>query len=90
VSEQPSTRDVRPLAVDTVHVIVAGMGLWLVALVVTLVVPELRTGDRSWWPWSCVTGLVLGALGLLYLRRGRGNAVTARSDEGISRRRPRP
>jgi hypothetical protein len=81
VSDQPSTQDVvRPLAVDTAHVILAGMAVWLVALVVTLAVPELRTGDRSWWPWSCVTGLVLGALGLVYLRRGRGNAAMTRQD----------
>ena len=49
--------------------------MWAVALVVTLVVPCLHTGDRSWWPWACVTGVVLGAIGLLYLRRGKGNAA---------------
>lgn len=80
MSEQPGTRELRPLAVDTVHVIVAGMTLWLVALVVTLVVPALHTGDRDWWPWTCVTGLVLGALGLVYLRRGRGSAAIAGGD----------
>lgn len=80
MSEQPGTREVRPLAVDTVHVIVAGMALWLAALVVTLAVPALHTGDRDWWPWTCVTGLVLGALGLVYLRRGRGSAAIAGGD----------
>lgn len=67
----------QPLRVATTRVIAAGSALWAVALVVTLVVPELRTGDRSWWPWSCVTGLALGAFGYVYVRRGRGNAAGA-------------
>ena len=52
--------------------------MWLVALVVTLVVPALHEGDRDWWPWTCVAGLVLGAMGWAYLRRGRGNAQRRR------------
>jgi len=73
-SDQP----VEPLSVDTVHVIIAGTLGWAVALVVTLAVPALHTGERNWWPWACVTGLILGALGLVYVRRGRGNAAGAR------------
>ena len=69
---------VKPVSVDSVHVIIAGTLAWAIALVVTLVVPALHTGERSWWPWACVTGLVLGALGLAYVLRGRGNAAGAR------------
>ncbi|KGN30622.1 hypothetical protein N802_06395 [Knoellia sinensis KCTC 19936] len=54
-----------------------GLVLWGVALVLTLLVPALHEGDRSWWPWACVAGLVLGTVGLLYVRRGRGNASDA-------------
>ena len=64
-----------PMPVRTVTVITLGMAIWAVALVVTLVVPDLRTGDRSWWPWTCVAGLSLGAIGDLSVRRGRGNAA---------------
>lgn len=64
-----------PMPVRTVTVITVGMAVWAVALVVTLVVPDLRTGDRSWWPWTCVAGLTLGAIGYFYVRRGRGNAA---------------
>lgn len=64
-----------PMPVRTVTVIQVGMVAWAIALVVILAVPELRTGDRSWWPWTCVSGLVLGAIGWLYVRRGRGNAA---------------
>lgn len=59
------------------RVAAAGMILWAVALVVVLAVPPLRTGDRDWWPWACVSGLAVGALGWVYLRRGRGNAADA-------------
>ena len=54
-----------------------GLVLWAVALVVVLVVPELRTGERSWWVWVPVAGLAVGSLGYTYLRRGRGNAAEA-------------
>ena len=71
-------RPVEPLTVDVPRVVLAGTVLWAIALVVTLLVPALHTGRRDWWPWACVAGVVIGALGLAYLRRGRGNAAAAR------------
>ena len=68
----------QPLPIDTAKIIWVGMGCWAVALVVVLLVPSLHRGPRDWWPWACLTGLVLGALGLAYVRRGRGNAAGAR------------
>jgi hypothetical protein len=67
----------QPLPWRTTRVVLWGIALWAVALVVTLAVPELRTGDRSWWPWTCVAGILLGFLGYTYVRRGRGNAADA-------------
>ncbi|MDO5504196.1 MAG: DUF2530 domain-containing protein [Actinomycetia bacterium] len=67
--------DYPPLPVKTATVIKVGMAVWAIALVVILAVPALRTGERDWWPWSAVAGLVLGVLGYLYVRRGRGNAT---------------
>lgn len=67
-----------PMPVATRTVIKVGMVLWAVALVVTLLVPSLHEGERSWWPWTCAAGLALGVFGYLYVRRGRGNA------EGVS------
>ncbi len=64
-----------PFHVDTQRVVLVGTAVWLVALVVILVVPTLHRGARSWWPWAAVAGLLLGLLGLAYLRRGRGNAA---------------
>jgi hypothetical protein len=68
---------VAPPAVSTARVIWWGLAAWTVALVATLAVPHLHEGDRDWWPWTCVGGIALGAFGLWYVRRGRGNAATA-------------
>ena len=57
--------------------VVVGTGLWALALLVTLLVPSLHEGDRSWWPWSCVTGIALGGFAWWYVGRGRGNAAGA-------------
>lgn len=63
-----------PMPVRTVTVIRIGTALWAVALVVVLAIPSLHEGDRNWWPWVPVVGLGLGAFGLWYVPRGRGNA----------------
>lgn len=68
-----------PIQVDTVRIVSFGLLGWVVALAVVLLVPALHTGDRSWWPWACASGIVLGLIGLAYLLRGRGNAAGARS-----------
>lgn len=76
--EEPgSAGELQPLAVSSVTVVRWGLLAWAVALVVTLAVPALHQGDRSWWPWTCVGGLAVGALGYVYVRRGRGNAAGA-------------
>lgn len=66
-----------PIDVPTRTLVSVGTGLWLVALVVTLVVPALHEGERSWWPWACVTGIALGGFAWWYVGRGRGNAADA-------------
>ena len=77
-SSTPGPRSVpQPLRVDTGRVLLVGIALWLVALAVTLLVPSLHEGERSWWPWVCVAAAVGGLLALTYVRRGRGNAETA-------------
>ena len=68
---------VEPIAVPTRLLVAVGTGLWTLALVVTLVVPSLHTGDRSWWPWTCVSGIVLGAFAWWYVGRGHDNAARA-------------
>jgi hypothetical protein len=72
-----SPEEPEPIAIDTTKVIQIGTALWGLALVVTLLAPALHQGDRHWWPWACVAGFLGGWLGLLYVRRGRGNAATS-------------
>ncbi|MET0765269.1 MAG: DUF2530 domain-containing protein [Blastococcus sp.] len=54
-----------PLQVDTVRVVLACTGLWVVALVVLLLL-----GDRvdRMWTWTCVAAIALAALGLWVMR----------------------
>ena len=69
--------DLLPVRVDVLRVLEIGVGCWLVALVVTLVIPALHGDGRDWWPWTCVSAIIGGAAGWLYVRRGRGNAAAA-------------
>lgn len=82
-TEQPPAAPLSPARVDTVHIVLAGTAVWAVALVVTLLVPDLHRGDRTWWPWTCVSGLLLGLIGLAYVLRGRGNAAGARREPPV-------
>ena len=72
-----TTQELQPLAVSTARVVVWGQLAWVVALVVILAVPSLHQGQRDWWPWVPVAGIVLGLVGFSYVRRGRGNAAGA-------------
>jgi hypothetical protein len=64
-----------PLPVPMRRIVEIGVGLWSLALVVTLAIPALHTGTRDWWPNACAAGILLGVAGWAYLRRGRGNAA---------------
>lgn len=80
MSEQQPTEArpaLEPLPVPMPRIIEVGLGLWLVALAVILLVPALHEGTRCWWPWGAVAGLGLGLAGYAYVRRGRGNASEA-------------
>ncbi len=74
---RPAPQDVAALSLPMLRIVEWGIGLWAVAFALTLTIPALREGPRSWWPWCCVAGMVLGAVGWAYLRRGRGNAAEA-------------
>ena len=61
----PTKQAPPPLQVDTARVVIAGIGLWAVALVVVLLL-----GDRvdRMWTWTCVAAIALGVLGLAVMR----------------------
>lgn len=68
---QPRAADeLEPLSLSSARVALWGTIAWALALALTLVVPSLHSGARDWWPWTCVTGIVLGVLGYGHIRRG--------------------
>ena len=77
VPADASADDLLPVRVDVLRVVEIGVGLWVLALLLTLVIPALHQDGRDWWPWTCVAGAGLGALGWTYIKRGRGNASAA-------------
>jgi hypothetical protein len=70
--------------VDTVRVVLAGIALWVVALVVVLLL-----GDRvdRVWTWTCVAGIGLAVLGLGIMRwQGQVGARHRRDAQGRATR----
>jgi len=64
--------DPAPVVTDDRAAIVAGLVLWVVAFAVLLVfVGPLVDADRVWWLWTCLTGIGVGLVALVYLHRLR-------------------
>ncbi len=61
----PTKQAPPPLQVDTARVVLAGIGVWAVALVVVLLL-----GDRvdRMWTWTCLAAIALAVLGLAIMR----------------------
>jgi hypothetical protein len=62
--------DPAPVRTDDRKAILVGITLWLLAMIAFLLFlhPLIEAGHR-WWLWSCVTGIGLGLVGLLYTHR---------------------
>ena len=59
--------DPAPVKTDDRKAILIGITLWLVALAALLVfLPQLTESGRGWWLSTCVAGLGLGLIGILY------------------------
>ena len=59
--------DPEPVKTDDRKAVLIGLALWLVALAVLLLfIPQLTESGLSWWLWTCIAGLGLGFIGLLY------------------------
>jgi len=67
---------------DAVLPVTVGTAIWAVALLVaTAMRDRLRAAGDGWWLWVCVTGLVLGLLGSVWVRRRR-SAYRGRGEVG--------
>ena len=53
--------DPAPIVTDDRIAFVVGMALWVGALIVLILVD----GDKPWYLWAVVAGLVIGLLGIL-------------------------
>ncbi len=59
--------DPAPVKTDDRKAMLVGIALWLVALAALLVfLPQLTAAGMGWWLWTCVAGLALGLIGILY------------------------
>jgi hypothetical protein len=61
--------DPEPLPTDDRRTVLVGMAVWLVLWVVAVLARgRLDAAGNGWWIWTPPVGIVLGAVGLLYLR----------------------
>lgn len=59
--------DPAPVLSDERRPFIIGLAIWALAAVVVL----LSGAGQSWWIWTAVAGLVIGALGLVNVIRHR-------------------
>ncbi|WP_239137659.1 DUF2530 domain-containing protein [Sphaerisporangium rufum] len=72
--------DPAPLETNDTVTVLAGTGLWVIALVVLLAAGP--PAGHEWWIWTCVAGVGLGLFGCLFIRhldrrRAQGGGDTA-------------
>jgi Protein of unknown function (DUF2530) len=77
------TRELKPMEVDLNRIVLLGTVLYaIVAIVLLPLQSSLNHDGHGRWPWIAVSGVVLGLLGLTYLKRrdraiARDSAATA-------------
>ena len=69
--KRPRHPDPEPIEVDEPRIVLAGIGLWVVALVLLATVfrDDLRRHHATWWLWACAVGIALGLYGLRFVKR---------------------
>jgi hypothetical protein len=90
-TEQPpngGTRELKPMEVDLSRIVLLGTVLYAIAAVILLPMQDSLThSGHGRWPWIAVSGVGLGLLGLVYVKR-RDRAIArdaaAKSAEAAS------
>ncbi|HLT67011.1 MAG TPA: DUF2530 domain-containing protein [Microbacterium sp.] len=74
LSDEERRPDPAPVATDDRAAILAGLVLWVLALAALLVfVGSLVEAGRVWWLWTCLVGIGLGLVTLVYVHRRTRN-----------------
>ena len=64
-------RELKPMEVDLGRIVLLGTALYALVAVVLLPIQTSLTHDgHGRWPWIAVSGVALGLLGLVYVKRG--------------------
>ncbi|HOT33017.1 MAG TPA: DUF2530 domain-containing protein [Rhodoglobus sp.] len=59
--------DPAPVKTDDRKPMLIGILVWLVALAVLLFfIAPLTAAHNEWWLWTCIAGIALGLVGILY------------------------
>ncbi len=59
--------DPAPVKTDDRKPMLIGVALWLVALAALIFfIGPLTDAGNAWWLWTCVAGIALGLIGILY------------------------
>ncbi|MCC6376467.1 MAG: DUF2530 domain-containing protein [Microbacteriaceae bacterium] len=62
--------DPEPVKTDDRKAMLVGLVLWLLALVgLLLFLSPLLESHLQWWLWTCVVGLALGFIGLVFTHK---------------------
>ncbi len=65
--------DPQPAPTDDRKPMIIGTALWAGALILLATLFEPLVGGKDgWWLWTCVAGIVLGGIGILYTHYKRG------------------
>lgn len=76
------SRNMAPLDVDGVKTTKIGTAAFAVALILCLAFNQkLAEHDTQWWIWTCVAGIILGILAVIYTSR-RSKVYAAARESG--------
>jgi hypothetical protein len=60
-------RDPVTVRTDDRKAFLVGIALWIAGLAAVIVfLAPLTESDQAWWLWTCVAGLAIGLIGVLY------------------------